>query len=133
MTASPDAVIRKRCQFNANNPGLWSLMTPDDFRALALALPDAVESGHMGKADFRVRKKIYATLGDGIGTLKLDADQQGLMIEVLGDAVYPANGAWGAKGWTQMRLSELDAEAVNPWMRSAWTNVAPKTLVRAQP
>ena len=107
-------------------------MTPDDFRALALALPEAVESGHMGKADFRVRKKIFATLGDGVGTLKLDADQQALMIELIGDAVFAAAGAWGAKGWTQVRLVDVEAEALNPWMRTAWINVAPKTLVKAQ-
>jgi hypothetical protein len=37
-------------------------MTPDEFRRLALALPEAVESEHMGHPDFRVRKKIFATL-----------------------------------------------------------------------
>ena len=38
-------------------------MTPDEFRRLALSMPDAVEHAHMNHPDFRVGKKIFATLG----------------------------------------------------------------------
>ena len=38
-------------------------MTADDFRRIALGLPQAVEQSHMGHADFRVGGKIFATLG----------------------------------------------------------------------
>lgn len=38
-------------------------MTPDAFRKLALALDGVEESAHMGHPDFRVRGKIFATLG----------------------------------------------------------------------
>jgi len=38
-------------------------MTANDFRKLALSLPEAVESAHMHHPDFRVRGKIFATLG----------------------------------------------------------------------
>jgi hypothetical protein len=38
-------------------------MTPDTFRDLALRLPGAIEAEHMGHRDFRVRKRIFATLG----------------------------------------------------------------------
>ena len=38
-------------------------MTTDDFRNLALSLPEAVESAHMDHPDFRVGGKIFATLG----------------------------------------------------------------------
>jgi hypothetical protein len=41
-------------------------MTSDEFRALARSLPEAVEAveaSHMGHPDFRVRKKIFASLG----------------------------------------------------------------------
>ena len=49
-------------------------MTADEFRRIALSLPEAVEIGHMGHPDFRVRKKIFATLGypdDAWGMVKL--------------------------------------------------------------
>jgi hypothetical protein len=38
-------------------------MNPAGFRRLALALPEAVEQGHMRHPDSRVRGKIFATLG----------------------------------------------------------------------
>jgi hypothetical protein len=38
-------------------------MTANDFRRLALALPETTESTHMDHPDFRVCKKIFATLG----------------------------------------------------------------------
>ena len=37
-------------------------MTVDDFRKLALDLPEAIESAHMNHPDFRVRNKIFATI-----------------------------------------------------------------------
>jgi hypothetical protein len=37
-------------------------MTPDGFRKLALSLPEAVETSHFNRPDFRVRKKVFATL-----------------------------------------------------------------------
>jgi hypothetical protein len=43
----------------------------DLFRTLALALPDASESSHMGNPDFRLNDRIFATLSAqarGLGT-----------------------------------------------------------------
>ena len=104
-------------------------MTPDQFRTIALAQPEAIESAHMGKADFRVRKKIFATLAeaDGIATLKLGPDDQAVMMSLF-DAVWPASGAWGARGWTQIRLAGIDPDAMQSWMATAWAAAAPKTL-----
>ena len=107
-------------------------MTPDEFRALAISQPEAVESGHMGKADFRVRKKIFATLdADGeMATLKLDPVLQEAMRAQLGDPVFPANGSWGRKGWTRLTLAPLAETDVASWMREAWFLTAPVTLRR---
>jgi hypothetical protein len=38
-------------------------MTADDFRSLALGFPETEERAHMDHPDFRVRGKIFATLG----------------------------------------------------------------------
>ena len=38
-------------------------MSADTFRRIALSLPEASESAHMAHPDFRVRGKIFATLG----------------------------------------------------------------------
>ena len=37
-------------------------MTVEAYRAIALAQPEAIESSHMNHPDFRVRKKIFATI-----------------------------------------------------------------------
>ncbi len=52
-------------------------MQQADFRALALIVPDAVESSHFDTADFRVNNKIFATLreADGRAVLKLSPDE----------------------------------------------------------
>ncbi len=39
-------------------------MPRKDFRKLALALSDAEEKSHFGKADFRVKNKIFAGFND---------------------------------------------------------------------
>ncbi len=57
-------------------------MTAHEFRSLALGLPEASEAGHMGHPDFRVRGKIFATLGpqETWGMVKLTAEQQAALL-----------------------------------------------------
>jgi len=106
-------------------------MTPAAFRNLALGLPEAAEKAHMGHPDFRVRGKIFASLGHpdaGWGTVKLTPEEQGVMMDAVPDAFVPAAGAWGRGGWTQVRLAALDATTARSALTAAWRNVAPKTL-----
>jgi len=54
-------------------------MNKDDFRRIALSLDGAEESSHMGKPDFRVGGRIFATLASedqGYGNLMLTQEQQ---------------------------------------------------------
>ncbi|MBV8820720.1 MAG: MmcQ/YjbR family DNA-binding protein, partial [Acidobacteriaceae bacterium] len=54
-------------------------MTVDDFRRIALSLPGAEESSHMGAADFRVGGRIFATLAaerQGYGNVMFDPELQ---------------------------------------------------------
>ena len=57
-------------------------MTADEFRRLALELPDAAEAAHMDHPDFRIRGKIFATLGpdEQWGMVNLTADEQASFI-----------------------------------------------------
>lgn len=55
-------------------------MPRKDFRKLALALPDAEEKSHFGKADFRVKNKIFAGFNDkGMAYVKLLPEQQEIL------------------------------------------------------
>jgi len=106
-------------------------MTADQFRDLALNLPEATEVGHMGHPDFRVRNKIFATLGYPVANwamVKLTPEQQEQFAEDEPDVFAPIKGGWGRKGATRVDLAEATAEIVRPALVAAWKNVAPKKL-----
>ena len=105
-------------------------MSVDEFRAIALSLPQASEGSHMAHPDFRVRNKIFATLGypdDAWGMVKLSPQQQELFLRV--DAAFaPAAGAWGRQGSTLVRLDAVRADLLHDALTAAWRHVAPPEL-----
>jgi hypothetical protein len=107
-------------------------VTADEFRSLALSFPEASEGVHMGHPDFRVRGKIFATLGpdEDWGMVKLTADQQALFVRAEPGVFHPASGAWGRRGCTIVRLREADELTVRQTLNAAWRNTAPKRLVQ---
>ena len=107
-------------------------MTPDEFRALALGLPEASERSHMDHPDFRVRGKIFATLGpDGSwGMVKLTPDQQEPLVLADPATFAPASGAWGRRGATIVQLRRAPRSVVRDALRDAWRNTAPKRLLQ---
>lgn len=105
-------------------------MTADQFRALALELPEAVEQEHMGHPDFRVGGKIFATLwhDNTWGMVKLTPQQQAEFVRAAPETFEPVQGAWGAKGATKVLLRRAKAALVRPALLAAWKNTAPKKL-----
>lgn len=106
-------------------------MTAEGFRRLALALPEALESAHMGHPDFRVGGRVFATLGypdAGFGMVKLTSEQQELFLRVAPEVFAPANGAWGRRGSTTVQLARASAATLRDALAAAWRNVAPKRL-----
>ena len=98
---------------------------------MALVHPETTESSHMDHPDFRVRGKIFATLGypdRGWGVVKLTPDQQQLFVDASPDAFVPAKGAWGARGATSVRLKAASKTAVREALQLAWRNTAPRGL-----
>jgi hypothetical protein len=104
-------------------------MSASRFRKAALALSDAIESAHHGKADFRVGKRIFATLGhpdENFGTLKLTVEQQAMLVDAEPEIFRPVPGGWGKQGYTNIRLAKADAATLNSALAMAWANVAPQ-------
>lgn len=99
------------------------MATVDAFRRLACALPDAVESSHMGHPDFRVGKRIFASLPTEVdGMVKLAPEQQELFMRV--DAAFrPAAGAWGRQGCTLVRLADVREDLLNDALLAAWRHL----------
>lgn len=107
-------------------------MTADEFRRLALELPEASEAEHMGHPDFRVRGKIFATLGpdEDWGMVKLTTDLQASFVRTEPDVFQPIKGAWGRRGCTRVCLASAQELTVRQALIMAWRNTAPKRLVQ---
>jgi len=107
------------------------------FRKIALGLPDAVEGAHQGRADFRVKKRIFATLGypdEDWGMVKLTPEQQAVLVEAEPDIFRPVPGGWGKGGATNVRLAKADATTLKSALTMAWRNIAerPQAKPRAK-
>ena len=110
-------------------------MSASGFRKVALSLPEAVEGAHQGHADFRVGKRIFATLGypdDGWGMVKLTPEQQTMLVAAEPDIFRPVPGGWGKSGSTNVRLVKADSKTLQSALTMAWRNVAPKSLADAK-
>jgi hypothetical protein len=108
-------------------------MTPDEFRKIALNLPETLEAAHMDHPDFRVRGKIFATLGypaTGWGVVKLTPSQQQRFVRDEPNVFVPVKGVWGQRGATSVRLRAARKKIVRDALVMAWSNTAPKRLVR---
>jgi hypothetical protein len=106
-------------------------VTANEFRNIALSLPEAVESSHMHHPDFRVRKKIFATLGHpdtNFGMVKLTPEQQKEFVAMDPDIFEPVAGGWGQTGATTVCLTSATEDIVRRAMIAAWRNTAPKSL-----
>lgn len=106
-------------------------MTADQFRQIALSFPEASESAHMDHPDFRVRGKIFATLGypkKGWGMVKLSPEQQNEFVKSVPAVFVPAKGEWGRRGATTVHLRTAKKAALRVALVAAWSNVAPKSL-----
>jgi len=108
-------------------------MTADDFRNLALSLPEAVESAHMGHPDFRVGGKIFATLGapdEAWGMVKLTPAQQKKFVREEPEIFVPVKGGWGRRGATNVQLQAAKKQPLYEVLLAAWRNTAPKKLIQ---
>lgn len=111
-------------------------MTADQFRRLALGLPEAVESAHGNHPDFRVGDKVFASLGypnEAWGMVRLTPPQQAEFLQAASAVFTPAKGAWGARGATCVRLRSATKALLLPALVAAWKNLAPRALTDEPP
>jgi hypothetical protein len=110
-------------------------MSSRRFRSIALGLPDAVEGSHQGHADFRVGKRIFATLGypdEAWGMVKLTPEQQSVLVDAEPEIFRPIPGGWGRQGNTNVRLAKADPTTLRSALTMAWQNIAPKSAPKAR-
>ena len=104
-------------------------MTSDEFRVLALGLPDAVELPHFDRASFRIRNKIFATLAQdqGLACLMLKPEDQDVFVAMGKDAVYPVPNKWGQGGATYIHLEMANDTLLKDALLCAYNHKASQT------
>jgi len=107
-------------------------MDPEEFRAFALSMPEAVEVEAWGHPTFRVRDRIFATLANdgssaGAKTTKLE---QIALVSSEPDT-FSVPGYVGRYGWVSINLEQVDPDHARELVEEAWRQTAPKLLVKA--
>lgn len=108
-------------------------MTADQFRKLALSFADTEESAHHGHPDFRVRGKIFATLGhpeQTRGMVQLTPEQQAEFVHDHPLVFTPAAGAWGRNGSTIVDIPKARKAVLQLATEAAYKNALGKLAKR---
>jgi len=111
-------------------------MTVDEFRALALSLPHAIEKPHFERASFRVdapRGKTIATLLEAEATANvfLTVAEQELLISAEPAIFSKVANKWGDKGATTIALAAVDTATALSALKMSWRHAAPPKLRNA--
>jgi hypothetical protein len=109
-------------------------MTPAGFRKLALQLPETEEKEHMHHPDFRVRGKIFATLGypsTAFGMVNVWPDEQKTLVTKYPAMFTVIPGKWGEQGATRVHLGSASEDAVASALRRAWDKHAAKIAAKS--
>src|SRR5262245_43267817 len=104
------------------------MLTTATIRKLALAFPEAIESSHFDVTDFRVRKKIFATIHPNGKTgvlLHIDSDQRAALA-ANDPLTYQLRGSA-----LQVVFERVKPAAYKLLLEQAWRGTAPKRLVAA--
>ncbi len=106
------------------------MLTLDDVRRIALALPE-VEERLTWETDvtFRVRDKIFAIGGEGSDgvSIKASLETQAELIE-LDPETFASSAYVGRFGWVTVDLGRVDRDLLSSLLREAWRRTAPKRL-----
>ncbi len=107
------------------------MVTPEDVRALALALPDTSERPSYGTPGFRVRDRLFARLHQDGESLVLwaDPDEREMLAQADPEKFF----------WTphyekhpmlQVRLAAIDRAELGELLHDSWRWRAPDSLLR---
>ncbi|MBA2262844.1 MAG: MmcQ/YjbR family DNA-binding protein [Solirubrobacterales bacterium] len=109
------------------------MLTAQDARTLALALPEATEEDHHGRPSFRVHGKIFATLWTA-EVLNVMPGEERILGAVAEVPQWCSEVHWGGRlAAVSVHLALADRELVADLLAEAWTRRAPRRLVRAFP
>ncbi len=105
------------------------MVSVEQARQLALALPEAVEQDHHGRPSFRVGGKIFATLWDA-EHMNVMLDEGGILTAIH-EAPQVCEEVWWGKKLAAVRvtLRLVESKALAQLLTEAWELRAPKRLL----
>jgi len=83
----------------------------------------------MGHPDFRLRGRVFATLGypdDGCGMIKLAPAQQRKLVKKAPEIFSPCSGMWGRRGATSVQLARASVGLIRAALEDAQRNAVKK-------
>jgi hypothetical protein len=107
------------------------MVTIEAARKKALSLPEVEEKSHFTIPDFRVRKKIFASIHTDkkYMMVKLSLVDQSVFCAFDTEVIFPVPGGWGRQGATFIDLQKVKPAMFNDALTTAWKAVAPQKLV----
>ena len=106
------------------------MVSYEQARKIALALPEAVERDHHGRPSFRVGGRIFATLWDEDHT-NVMLDEAGIRTAVQGHPDVCEEQWWGKRlAAVKVNLQLVDSALLADLYADAWEVKAPKRLLK---
>lgn len=105
-----------------------AMVTLQQFRELALSLPETEELPHFTITSFRYKKKIFATLWEkeNKAMLKLSLVDQSVFCAVDKTVFHPVPNKWGKQGATFVELKKVRKDMLTDALTCAYKDVNKK-------
>jgi hypothetical protein len=106
------------------------MITGEDVRKFALSFEETTEAPHFERTSFRVKNKIFLTMGkeETEICLMLRPVDQSVFCDADPDNIYPVPNAWGKKGATYMELKKVKKSLYKDAITCAYCKTAPAKL-----
>jgi hypothetical protein len=109
------------------------VVSPEQARQLALALPEAIEQDHHGRPSFRIGGKIFATLWDE-SHMNVMLDEGGILTAVQAEPGTCQEVWWGRRlAAVRVDLRSADEELLAGLLEDAWEGKAGARVQRPFP
>ena len=107
------------------------MVTIEQARKMALALPETEEKLHFHLAGFWVKKKIFATIhaDKNYVMVKLSPIDQSVFCSYNKEVIFPVPGGWGKHGATFINLKKVRKSMFHDALITAWKFTAPSKVV----
>jgi hypothetical protein len=106
------------------------MVTIEQAKKVALALPETEEKPHFHLTSFRVKNKIFATIhaDKNYVMVKLTPIDQSVFCSYDKEVIFPVPGGWGKKGATFINLKKVKKSMLIDALTTAWKTTAPAKL-----